>query len=169
MLLVYIATSAESVSLPRETLFVPPIALRPSDLSTYAHRFARIAADRGGNPHLQAFSKDAISLLLSYDWPENYRQLQEIILQLNKPASSVIPFLDSFKDHDAVAMESIIARNANEPMRDLLQRQQTRYLKQMALEQGLSDLEIAQKYGFEIPNSDAIVLGDLDLARTVAP
>lgn len=86
LLLVYLLESdsdrfAFSQAAPADGLVVPRLCGRPSDLAVYARRFARIAAERSGHAPRGFFTPEAIYLLLSYDWPNNYQEVQKVIRQ----------------------------------------------------------------------------------------
>ena len=62
-------------------LTVPALALRPSDLAGYARRFARLACDRSAKTDCADLPDQAILAILSYDWPENYREVQTVLTE----------------------------------------------------------------------------------------
>ena len=58
---------------------VPALALRPSDLAAYVRRFVRLACDRTGKTGCREFSDEVVLAILSYDWPGNYREVQQLM------------------------------------------------------------------------------------------
>lgn len=60
---------------------LPQLLRRPTDVAQYARRFARMAAERSGKAKCASFSADAVYALLAFDWPENYKQLETVVLK----------------------------------------------------------------------------------------
>ena len=58
---------------------LPPLCKRPIDIAQYAHRFARLLADRTTKPRAAEFTQEAAYAVLAYEWPRNYQQMQEVI------------------------------------------------------------------------------------------
>lgn len=63
----------------QQSVLLPALSLRPSDLAGYARRFARLACDRTGKTGCADFSHEAILAILTYDWPGNYKEVQEVL------------------------------------------------------------------------------------------
>jgi DNA-binding NtrC family response regulator len=59
---------------------IPPLRTRREDIADLARRFtARFAAEEGRN--IRGVSAEALSLLTSYDWPGNVRQLENAVFR----------------------------------------------------------------------------------------
>ncbi len=62
------------------TIELPPLRERPGDISALTRHFLARIGEQPGLMHL-AISDDALSLLASYDWPGNVRQLQAVLFR----------------------------------------------------------------------------------------
>lgn len=58
---------------------LPSLCERPTDVALYARRFARLAADRLGKSQCAEFLSEVVYAILAFNWPGNYKQLQEVI------------------------------------------------------------------------------------------
>lgn len=66
----------ELLELVQESLcYLPPLALRPTDLAVYAKRFLKALAEAENVEVPSGFSPEAVSQLLSHDWPGNLGEL----------------------------------------------------------------------------------------------
>ena len=121
---------------------LPRICLRPSDLAVYARRIVRIAAERAGRSKCAELTPDAVYALLSYEWPRNYKQVQEVVqAAVNASADEAIT-LDVLNDAIGETIESIApsSRIAN-----LMKVEQRRYLKEQMEQGGMTAAELAKK------------------------
>lgn len=58
---------------------LPALCKRPTDVAQYARRFARLLADRSAKPRAAEFTPEAAYAVMSYEWPGNYQQVQDVI------------------------------------------------------------------------------------------
>ncbi|RMG06874.1 MAG: sigma-54-dependent Fis family transcriptional regulator [Planctomycetota bacterium] len=58
---------------------IPPLRKRKADIPELARFFLRRHAKEAGRLHLEDFSADAISRLVSYPWPGNVRELENVV------------------------------------------------------------------------------------------
>lgn len=73
-----------------EGLILPPLAMRPSDLMTYAKRAIRKASDRLQKQcDLSQFSETAVMAILCYSWPGNLTELEELLTKVVKEYGGV--------------------------------------------------------------------------------
>jgi two-component system response regulator HydG len=61
------------------TLHLPPLRERREDIMPLARHFAARAAPTASNPI--SFSRDAVRMLVSYDWPGNIRELENAVIR----------------------------------------------------------------------------------------
>ena len=127
------ATDGRGISLP-------PIAVRPSDLATYIRRFARLSEERNGQDEPTRWTAEAKFALLSYEWPSNYGQLQEVIPALINADSDQPISLDVVCDRLGRQIE---VPSAEERLPALMRAQQARFLEALSEEDGLTLSEIA--------------------------
>jgi DNA-binding NtrC family response regulator len=59
-------------------IYMPPLRQRKEDIIPLAHRFLLEFAEAKGK-NIRAISRDAVSVLLSYDWPGNVRELRNVM------------------------------------------------------------------------------------------
>lgn len=83
LLLVYVLaadSAGDFLNLAGEpALILPKITDRPSDLASYARRFARMASERSGKKHCADFTPESAYLLLAHGWTGGYRQIQDVV------------------------------------------------------------------------------------------
>ncbi len=60
------------------SLMLPPLRDRKSDIPVLANYFVQKYCERFGKPH-RALSQEAMEEMISYDWPGNIRELQNVI------------------------------------------------------------------------------------------
>ncbi len=63
------------------TIQLPPLRERRDDIPALLEYFLRRAKADMGRTQLTGISKDALDLLLAYDWPGNIRELQSVVRQ----------------------------------------------------------------------------------------
>ncbi|WPJ94717.1 response regulator [Coraliomargarita algicola] len=150
LLIVYIVTvdsddtsRAAFEELAGETgVVLPPICLRPSDVAVYARRVARIAADRSGRSRSSEFTAEAVYALLSFEWPGNYKQVQEVV------HSAVNSSADESITHKVLCEalgESIELVSPDRRIATLMKAEQWRYLQEQMEQGGLTAAELAKK------------------------
>ncbi len=59
-------------------LCLPPLRERTEDIPELAHHFVRRFAERAGKP-IEGLSPEALQLCLSYQWPGNIRELENVV------------------------------------------------------------------------------------------
>jgi len=123
-------------------IVLPPMALRPSDLATYARRLARIASEKSGRKGFSKWDPEAIFALLAYDWPLNYEQLHEVIPAVIDAAGDQ-PI--SFNVFTRVLEQSIEVPEAKERMAGLMHAHQTRFLKNLIQQEAMPVDVLAKK------------------------
>ncbi|TVP78507.1 MAG: response regulator [Puniceicoccaceae bacterium] len=147
VLLVYIVPGTseqafEFKKLTGESGFVlPGMRFRPSDTAAYARRFARIAADRSGKGRCAEFSVPAAYALLAHEWPENYKQIRELIYATVELSGDAPISLEVFEQALGYEIGSVPAT----ALPTLLKAQQGRFLKDYLEESGLSPAEILKE------------------------
>ncbi|MDQ8194925.1 response regulator [Coraliomargarita sp. SDUM461004] len=148
LLLVYIvnaerADTSEFVAAAAECgVVLPSLSLRPSDIAVYARRTARISAERAGRSQGAEFTPEAVYVLLSYDWPGNFKQLQEVVSAAVNASADEFITLEVLNtvletEFEVVAPDQRIAT--------LMKTEQCRYLKEQLEEGGLTAAELAKK------------------------
>ncbi|HBR93283.1 MAG TPA: hypothetical protein DEA90_03875 [Opitutae bacterium] len=121
---------------------LPSISLRPSDLAVYARRVARIAAERAGRSLCGEFTPEAVYGLLSYEWPGNYKQIQEVVNGAVHTSADESITLDVLNE---VIGAPITLVPAEARMHTLMKAEQQRYLQEQLLQGGLTAAELAKK------------------------
>lgn len=147
LLLVYIvvadgATAEFEEAAAEAGVILPRICFRPSDLAVYARRMARIAAERAGRSKCAEFAPEAVYALLSFGWPRNYKQIQEVVhaavhASADEPLSLEVLCAAIGETIEPVAPDSRIAT--------LMKAEQRRYLKDLMEQGGLTAAELAKK------------------------
>jgi CheY-like chemotaxis protein len=154
LLLVYIVTADgdseqykqfEEVAADRGVV-VPGISLRPSDVAVYARRVARIAAERAGRSQCAEFTPEAVYALLAFEWPGNYKQLQEIVhgaVKASADESITLEVLCAAMD------ESVEVPAPDHRIAQLMKVEQQRYLQGQMEQGGLTAAELAKKLALD--------------------
>lgn len=125
---------------------LPPICQRPSDLAVYARRMARIAAEQTGRSRCAEFLPDAVYALLSFDWPRNYKQIQDLIHATVRASEDEPISLDVLSRSMGVFLPPVAP---DRRMANLMQSQQRRYFRRVLEQQGLTAAELAKKLEFD--------------------
>ena len=85
---------------------MPPLRARPNDVALIAERFLRQTAAKKGK-HLDRLSREALALLMQYDFPGNVRELENILeyacLFCAKPVIEVPDMPEWFRERVAQA------------------------------------------------------------------
>jgi DNA-binding NtrC family response regulator len=152
MLLVYDLESEDPAAhLPEagETgVLLPPLGDRPSDMASYARRFARIASERSGKKNCGEFTPEAVYLLLSYDWPCNYKEVQEVVMRAVKSSEEDEPIpVEGLQE--AMGIEDARIASPDSRMSVLMKKAQANYFENMMRVEGLNAADLARKLEFE--------------------
>jgi CheY-like chemotaxis protein len=150
LLFVYVVTGGalhEFISVAGKSgVCLPPICQRPSDLAVYARRMARIATEQTGRSRCAEFLPDAVYALLSYDWPRNYKQIQELIHAAVRASEDEPISLDALSRGMGIFLPPVAPERR---LTNLMHAQQRRYFKRQLDEQGLTAAELAKKLEFD--------------------
>lgn len=88
LLLVYVLETSDAAGcldqVGPQGVALPELNERPSDVAAYAARFARIASERSGKKKCSEWTPEAAFLLLAHDWPQGYKEVQEVVMQAVK-------------------------------------------------------------------------------------
>lgn len=134
-------------SLRERAVELPPLSSRPLDLAFYARRFLKLANERVGRDGRAFLSPAAVCLILSFDWPEGYRQIQAVLSQA----------VEATEEGTAIRLEVIQeflgeappvpAPDKRLPM--LMKRAQDDYLQKMMNQKGIGPAELAKEFGLD--------------------
>ncbi|MFT5836625.1 MAG: CheY-like chemotaxis protein [Candidatus Azotimanducaceae bacterium] len=148
LLLAYIVTADGATAEFEEAAgesgaILPRICMRPSDLAVYMRRMAGIAAERAGRSQCAEFTPEVIFAILSFGWPRNYRQIEEVIqAAVNASADEPIS-LEVFSEAIGETIEP--AAPGSRRIATLMKAEQHRYLKEQMEQDGLTAAELAEK------------------------
>lgn len=143
----------------RQGAVAPEMRARPSDVAAYARRFARIATDRAEQKLSAEFTTEAGLGLLAYDWPENYRQIREVLQRAVQVSGDAPIDLKALQ----TALEKDISLPGSAPLSALLKAQQSHFLRQHAKAHGLDFAELSQALELDPPIQSADELEGLSL------
>jgi len=118
------------------------MCLRPSDLAVYARRIARIAAERAGRSQCAEFTPEAAYALLAYEWPRNYKQIQEVVQAAVAASEDQAVTLEVFAQALGEVLEPVAPGNR---IGVLMKAEQGRYLKSQMAREDLPAAELAKK------------------------
>lgn len=138
---------------------LPCMRTRPSDVAEYARRFARIATDRAAQKLSADFTTEAVFTLLAYEWPENYKQIREVVhkaVQMTGDAPIGVDVLEE-------ALGDSISCDGSKPLVSLLKTQQKYFLRDLLVEQGLSLSDIRAALDLDLSIKSEGQLDDLPL------
>jgi CheY-like chemotaxis protein len=147
LLLVYIVTAAESVKEFDQATggcgaILPHMCLRPSDLAVYARRAARIAAERAGRSQCAEFTPEAAYALLAYEWPRNYKQIQEVLHAVVAASADEAITVEALSEALGETVEPVVPENR---ITALMKAEQGRYLRSQLEKEDLAAAELAKK------------------------
>jgi CheY-like chemotaxis protein len=150
-LLVYVLSGDASVedfiqATAGRGICLPPLASRPSDLATYAHRLARIAAERSGRQEVAKWTPEAMFALLAFDWPQNYKQLQKVIPAAADAGGNAPVSLEALTE---VLGRRVEVPDANERLAQLMSAEQTRFLESQIKQGEVSVTELAKNLNLD--------------------
>lgn len=146
-LMSYIITAPDQVATfeaaaKKEGVVIPKMSLRPSDAAAYARRCARIAADRLGRTKCADFSPEAAYAILAYDWPGNYRQIQEVIQNAVNLSEDVPLSMETLVEAIGQPIPQVEPESR---ISSLMKLEQGRYLHDLMDRDGLTAAELALK------------------------
>lgn len=113
---------------------LPPLCQRPIDIAQYAHRFARLQADRTTKPKVAEFTQEAVYMLLALEWPRNYQQIQEVISAAVEVSEDEPISLEAFKG----GLGENVVPAAEIRLAEFIKKAQTEHLKNELLDSGNS-------------------------------
>lgn len=117
-------------------LHIPPLREHPSDISLLANHFLTVYSKKLNKP-IQAFSDEAMSRLLSHDWPGNARELENAIeYSVNMAAGNIITISDL-----TPALQDINSGFHKKMETDGL-KQNVKFFENQLLIQGLKEVEL---------------------------
>lgn len=143
----------------RQGAIAPEMRMRPSDVAAYARRFARIATDRAEQKLSAEFTTEAGLALLTYDWPENYRQIREVVQGAVQGSGDAPIDLKALQ----TALGEAITLPASAPLSNLLKAQQVRFLRQHVKAYGLDFAGLSEALELDPPLQSADELEGLSL------
>jgi CheY-like chemotaxis protein len=152
MLLVYELESNDAPAYLSKTaehgVVLPAMTERSTDTASYARRFARMASERTGKKNCAEFDPEAVYLLLSYDWPGGYKEIQEVVMQAIKSSErDEAVSVDLLQQ--AMGLESARIASPDARMGALMQKAQRHYFEKEMMAAGLSPSELARKLELE--------------------
>jgi len=146
LLLIYIVTASaidEFESAAGESgVLLPRLCMRPSDLAVYVRRVARIVAERLGHSKSAEFTPEAVYALLSFDWPRNYKQIQEVIQKVVDASSGEPIMLEALREAIGLPLDSVAPENR---IATLMKAEQRHYLHGQMEQAQLTAAELARK------------------------
>ncbi len=152
MLLVYILESSDSGSLLAEIgdegAVLPPMRDRPSDVASYAHRFAKIASEKSGMKKCSQFSPEAAYIILSHEWPGGYKEVHEAVMEAVK-SSETDEAIPAELVQKALGLEEVKIASPDSRLLALMKRAQRSYFESEMQAQGLTAAELAAKLEFD--------------------
>ncbi|MFU8847228.1 MAG: response regulator [Opitutales bacterium] len=145
--------SLEQISSP--VLYLPKLKDRPSDVATYARRFARIASERTGKKNCAEWTAEAAFLLLAYDWPNGYREIQEVVIQAVKSSESDKAISAEILQQ-AIGLGEVEIPDPESRLLELMKKAQKDYLKNEMSAQGITVAELFKNLEIEsaVPGAD---------------
>lgn len=169
LLLVYILESELEAScleqIGPEAVYLPGLNERPSDVAAYARRFARIASERSGKKNCAEWTPEAAYLLLAYDWPKGYREIQKVIMEtVNLSAQDEA--ITAILLQEAIGLEAMEIPEAESRLTELMKKAQKDYLEKEMSRNGISASELCRKLEIETPVQSASEFGPLPLIKS---
>lgn len=169
LLLVYILESVDGASclekLGSQAVCLPALNERPSDVAVYARRFARIACERSGKKNCTEWTPDAAYLLLAYDWPNGYREVQRVVME-TVSSSDVDEAISAKALQEAIGLQNFEIPDQASRLRELLQKAQRDYLEREMSALGISAAELSLKLEIEPTIQSAEELKNLELIKS---
>lgn len=152
MLLVYELEADDASSCLSEAadrgVVLPALAERPTDTASYARRFARIASERSGKKNCAEFNPEAVYLLLAYEWPRGYKEVQEVVMRAVKSSErDEAVSVDLLQQ--AMGIEEFQIASPDTRLSTLMKKAQRHYFEKEMRSEGLSAADLARKLEFE--------------------
>ena len=122
---------------------LPPLCKRPIDLAQYAHRYARLLADRSSKPRAAEFTQEAAYAVLAFEWPKNYQQIQEVISAAVEASEDAPISLETLR---GVLGEGVVAAPESR-LAEFVKKAQIDQLKDELLASGDSVVVLARRLG----------------------
>lgn len=152
MLLVYILEANEAASCLAEAgdqgVLLPALCERPSDIASYARRFAKIASERSGKKNCSEFTPEVVYLLLSHYWPGGYKEVQEVVMEAVK-LSEKDEAISVELMQNALSIEDAEIASPDTRLLVLMKSAQRSYFENEMLAGDLSAADLARKLDFE--------------------
>lgn len=169
LLLVYILESDEVEAtleqVSSSVLYLPKLSERPSDVAAYARRFARIASERSGKKNCAEWTAEAAFLLLAYDWPNGYREIQEVVMQAVKSSESDKAIsVELFQQ--AIGLEKMEIPSPESRLLELMKKAQKDYLEKEMSAQGVTVAKLFKKLEVESVVQSADDFDNLPLLKS---
>jgi len=141
---------------------LPPLCKRPIDIALYAHRFARLLADRTSKPRVAEFTQEAVYAVLAFEWPGNYQQLQEVISAAVEASEDAPIGLEALVDE----LDEGVVTAPEIRLAKLVKKAQTEQLKDELKASGDSVVVLARRLGL---GSNVETEGDLERLPLLNP
>jgi len=130
MLLVYLLEAENAATFLPDTgdigVVLPALKIRPSDVASYARRFAKIGSERSGMKRCSEFTPEAAYLVLSNDWPGGYKQVQEAVMGAVKSSDLDEPLTAELLQ-DALGIVPADPVSPDARLQELMKRAQSAY------------------------------------------
>lgn len=120
---------------------LPPLRERPTDVAQYARRFSRLVADRLDQPKVAEFSPEVAYSVLAFEWPGNYKQLQQVIADALDQSQGRAITPDVLQN----ALGPVAVPAAADRVASLMARAQSYHFESALLATGASATELARK------------------------
>jgi DNA-binding NtrC family response regulator len=131
-------------SVMEKAIKLPPLYARPLDVSSYTHRFLKMASERVGREGSAVLSSEAVCQMLAFDWPKGYRQIQSVVSHAVEASEADLPIrLEVIQE--ALGVEGSIPP-PDERLATLLRREQSRFLQDQMKQSGLNPAELAKEF-----------------------
>jgi len=141
---------------------LPALSQRPADVAHYVRRLARLFANQHDKPNAATITPDAAYAILAFDWPENYRQIEEVVstvIARNENAPLTLEAFDGLLGHIEVPMPQ-------QRMEAFMQRAQIKQLQDLLLSSGDSLATLASRLKL---NADLQTVDDLKQLPLIEP
>lgn len=169
LLLSFVLESNEAESHSSEAgdraVLLPELNERPSDLASYARRFARMASERSGKGNCSGFTPEAAYLVLAHDWPRGYKELQKAMLKAVK-SSENDEAISAELMRDALGLEKAPLASPDSRLATLMRKAQKYYFEKEMLRTGTTAAELAAKLDLGNPVQTWDDLRNMPLVRS---
>lgn len=152
MLLVYVIEAGEDDTDLAEAadvlIHLPSMGVRPSDVASYARRFARIASERSGLKKCSEFTPEAAYLVLAHEWPGDYREVQDVIMKVVN-SSEKDEAISAEHMQEALGLDSGKVASPESRLLTLMKRAQKSYFERELQTGGITAADLARKLEFD--------------------